>query len=451
MLVSAASQHHWSQRWVFLLALVGATVGLGNIWKFPHLLVEQGGGAFLLVYLCCLLVLGAPMVMAELALGKSGGLSPVAAVRKIAMDSQASRFWVVLPLLSVLTGFIVFAFYSVVSGWLLSYFFAGSAGRFDGLGSQDLESHFSNLLDDPVALLIWHSAFVLLVVGVLLKGIRGLDHAVRVLMPVFFLLLVGFLLVAAWQGNIQRSLQLMLYFDASDITLQTWQLALGHAFFTLSLGMGALIAYGAYLPPSHNIGRSVIAVLLLDTLIGVLVGLVIYTLVFAAGLEVSRGPGLLFITLPFSFGNMAAGQWLLGGFFLLVTIVAWTSAVALLEPAVQVLNKRFAMGRSWSVGLVAIAVWLLGTVALVSFNQGQEWTLAGMTLFDLLDFLSAKVLLPITTLLLVLFVGWQVKSEVMRQALSTAGWLFNIWLVLIRFVVPTLLLIIIWSNIYSRF
>lgn len=451
MHVSAVPQNRWGRNWVFILAVAGSTIGLGNVWKFPYLVSENGGGAFLLIYLACLCLLGAPMMMAELALGRAGQSSPLGAVRLAAEANNSSRYWVLIAALSLLTGFLVFAFYSVVSGWVLGYFFASAGGVFAEAGSESLEQAFVALLGDPTALLIWHSAFVILVAGVLLKGLRGLDHAIRVLMPLLLILMVISLCAMAFYGDLDAAFKPFMSLDFSLITFTSWVTALSHAFFTLSLGLGVLMAYGRYLPNEVDIGRSVLAILVIDTIVGVAFGMLIYGFIQGDLLDVARGPGLLFVSLPFTFDTISIGSGLSVVFFLMVTIVVWTSTVALLEPLVQALSESLGWSRKVSVFAVSVAVWAVGVLALLSFNLLEEYRIAGMTAFDLLDFISAKVLLPVTALLLVLFVGWQVKPVFMQQALMTRPWMFQLWLLLIRFCVPLLLMVIVSTSLHSRF
>lgn len=451
MQVSAVPQNRWGRNWVFILAVAGSTIGLGNVWKFPYLVSENGGGAFLLVYVSCLCLLGAPMMMAELALGRAARQSPLGSIRFAAAQNGSSRHWGLIAILSLLTGFLVFAFYSVVSGWVLGYFFASAAGNFAEAGSQSLEQSFSTLLGDPVALLVWHSAFVVLVAGVLLKGVRGLDHAIRVLMPLLLVLVLLSLFAMMLYGNWGAALQPFMSMDFSRITFTSWVTALSHAFFTLSLGMGVLMAYGRYLPEEIDIGRSVLVILFVDTLVGVAFGLLIYGFIQGDLLDAARGPGLLFISIPFTFDTISIGGGLAAVFFLMVTIIVWTSTVALLEPLVQTVNEAFGWSRKSSVLVIGIAVWATGILALLSFNVLEEWRVAEMTAFDLLDFISAKILLPVTALSLVLFVGWQVKPVFMQEALMTKPWVFRLWLLLIRFCVPLLLMVIISTSLHSRF
>ncbi len=451
MQVSAAPQNRWGRNWVFILAVAGSTIGLGNVWKFPHLVSENGGGAFLIVYLLCVVLLGAPMMMAELALGRAAHASPIQAIRFAAQENGASKHWALIAITSLLTGFLVFAFYSVVSSWVLAYFFASAAGGLEEAGSQSLEASFAALLYDPLALLIWHSAFVVLVAGVLFKGVRGLDHSIRVLMPALLVLIVFYLIILSFYGNWRAGVEYLRVIDFSTISLSSVITALSHAFFTLSLGLGVLLAYGRYLPDKTDIGQSVMLILLIDAVVGVAFGVLVFGFIEADMVSSSRGPGLLFVSLPFSFDTIGAGNWLAAGFFLMVTIAVWTSTVALLEPLVQATEDTMNCSRRTAVTLVSLMVWAVGVFALLSFNVMESWRIAGMTVFDLLDFVSAKILLPVTALLLVVFVGWQLKPAFLQQALATKPWLFHVWRWLIRFFVPVLLMLIVSSSLNSRF
>ncbi len=443
----------WSSRWIFVLAATGSAVGLGNIWKFPYIVGENGGGAFVLVYLACIALVGVPIMMAEVLLGRRGRQSPIHSMRDIAIEAGVSRRWAWVGMGGAAAGFLIFAFYSVVAGWVLAYVFHAANGSFTGAGSDQLGRLFNSLLADPQVLIIWHSVFVVLVMAVLIRGVnRGLEQAIRILMPSLFLLLFLLLAYALTTGAFGQGLDFLFDTDFSKLTWDSVLVALGHAFFTLSLGMGAMMVYGSYMPKRSSIASTVLMVALLDTLVALVAGMAIFPIVFANELDPGTGPGLMFVTLPVAFGNMAGGQVFGFLFFLMVAIAAWSSAISLMEPAITWLIERYSMSRTRACILLGAAGWLLGLGALASFNIGSDWLLLGMNFFDLLDFLTANLLLPLGGFMVAIFVGWQVGRSISRDELAMApGPMFSLWIFIVRFVAPAAVLVIFVANLYSKF
>ncbi|OQX49088.1 MAG: sodium-dependent transporter, partial [Candidatus Sedimenticola endophacoides] len=293
---------------VFILAATGATVGLGNIWKFPYLAGEYGGGAFVLVYLLCIAFIGFPLMVAEVAVGRRGRLSPINTLRSLSEIEGGSPRWVWAGGLGVLAGLLIGSFYSVIAGWALAYMFRAASGAFEHVTAQGIASIFNNLITDPERLLAWHTIFMVMTVAVLARGIRsGLERAVKLLVPgllVMLLVLIGY---GASTGYLGQTLFFLFRPDFSSLSFAAVLEALGHAFFTLSLGMGAIMIYGSYLPRQVPIMRTSLLVVLLDTLVALLAGLAIFSIAFAHELPVNSGPGLIFQTLPMAFGKMQAG------------------------------------------------------------------------------------------------------------------------------------------------
>ncbi len=442
----------WSSRWIFILAATGSAVGLGNIWKFPYIVGENGGGAFVLVYLACIALVGIPIMMAEVLVGRRGRQSPVHSIRDIADETGASRRWKLVGLCGALAGFLIFAFYSVVSGWVLAYVFHAANGTFIGAGSDDLGKLFEGLLADPQAQIIWHSVFTVLVMGVLIRGVnKGLEQAIRILMPSLFVLLLLLLMYSLTSGSFGQGLDFLFDTDFSKLSWDSVLTALGHAFFTLSLGMGAMMVYGSYMPKKSSIATTVLTVAVLDTVVALVAGMAIFPIVFANELDPGAGPGLMFVTLPVAFGNMAGGQVFGFLFFLMVAIAAWSSAVSLMEPAITWLVERFRFSRARACFWLGVCGWALGLGAQASFNVGSDWLLAGMNFFDLLDFITANLLLPLGGFLIAIFVGWRVKVSVTGDELAmTQGTGFSLWLFLVRFIAPAAVLLIFVVNLYSK-
>ena len=437
--------NHWSSRWIFVLAATGSAVGLGNIWKFPYITGENGGGAFVLVYLLCLLLIGLPVMMAEILIGRRSGKNPVQGLALLAKQANGSRYWYWLGGMGVTAGFLILSYYSVFAGQVLAYIIRAFSGTFEGVTAAGATTIYEDLLKDPERMLAWHTIFVVMTVIVVARGIKkGLERAVKFLMPVLFailLLLVGY---ATTTGEyFDAGLRFLFEPDFSKISTTTLLEAMGHAFFTLSLGMGAIMAYGAYLPQDGKIARLSFSIAFLDTLVALLAGIAIFPIVFASGLDTDAGPGLIFQALPVAFGGMPHGTFFAGLFFILLTFAAWSSAISLIEPATAWLIERHRLSRRRAAVLIGIVVWLLGLLTIFSFNLLSDWTLLGLTFFGLLDYLTANIMLPLGGLLIALFAGWVMKTSVTQAELPLrSSVLYFIWLSLVRFITPIAIIII---------
>jgi neurotransmitter:Na+ symporter, NSS family len=433
----------WSSQLTFILAATGSAVGLGNVWRFPYIVGENGGGAFVLLYLACILLLGLPIMMAEILLGRRGRQSPINTMLSLAREEGRSPAWSVMGWGGVITGFLILSFYSVVAGWTLAYVFRAAGGMFSGLDAEGSAALFSGLLASPEALLAWHTIFIVMVAVVVARGVRsGLERAVTVLMPalvVLLLLLVGYSLAT---GDFIAGLQFLLYPDWSELTAGSVLVALGQAFFTLSLGMGAIMVYGSYLRSDASIARTSTTVVLSDTAVALLAGLAIFPILLGSGLAPAQGPGLIFITLPIAFAEMPLGAFFGALFFLLLVLAAWTSAISLVEPAVSFLVENLGHSRVFAASVVAFAAWLLGIAALLSLNVWSGHTLFGKGVLDLLDYLTANILLPLGGMLIALFVGWRMRAASLRDELRLDGWPFALWHGLVRYVAPIAVLLV---------
>lgn len=442
----------WANRWIFILAATGSAVGLGNIWKFPYITGENGGGAFVLVYLVCILLVGVPIMMGEVLVGRRARQSPINAMREIAVESGHSAKWSFVGIMGVLSGFMIFSFYSVVAGWVLHYVAGMASGDFVGIGSEDAGKVFNGLLGDWKTLLIWHSIFVVMVMTVVAGGVnKGLERATRIMMPALFVLLLVLLGYSMNTGHFGEGWNFLFQFDLSKLSWDAVLVALGHSFFTLSLGMGAIMAYGSYMPKKASISSTVLTIAGMDTLVALIAGLAIFPIVFANGMDPGAGPGLMFVTLPVAFGQMAGGQIFGFLFFVLIAVAAWTSAISLMEPAAAWLVETFGMKRSTSCVLLALTVWGLGIMALGSFNFMSDVTFFGMNTFDFLDFATANIMLPLGGIFISLFVGWFVKKRVNLDELALEeNGLFYTWYISIRFIAPVAVSIIFLVNLYQK-
>ena len=434
----------WSSRLAFILAATGSAVGLGNIWKFPYITGENGGGAFVLVYLVCIAAVGLPIMMAEVVIGRRGGHSPVNSLRQIAERDGLNPLWRLVGAVGVLAGFLILSFYSVIGGWALSYVGTTASGQFVGQSADAIGAIFSNLLANPTTLLLWHTIFMALVMLVVARGVRsGLERAVSILMPGLFVLLLIVVGYAMTTGEFGRAASFLFQPDFSKLTTSGILVALGHAFFTLSLGMAVMMAYGSYLPKNVSIARTSITVSVIDTGVALLAGMAIFPLVFANGLEPGAGPGLIFQTLPLAFGQMPMGSLFGTLFFILLIFAAWTSGISLLEPIVEWLEEQKGMNRSVSTLGAGIVCWALGIASILSLNLWSDFAplggfamFEGKTIFDLLDFFTANILLPLGGLLVAVFAGWIMSKQAVENELSLSAPMFRLWYITVRYITP---------------
>ncbi|MFP5383845.1 MAG: sodium-dependent transporter [Gammaproteobacteria bacterium] len=433
----------WATRWVFILAAAGSAVGLGNIWKFPYITGEYGGGAFVLVYLLCVLFIGVPVMVAEVLIGRRARAAPVNAVQKLAKESGASRRWGLLGWMGTITGFLILSFYSMIAGWTLYYIVLLAKGTFTAADSTAVNAEFGSLLADPYTMLAVHSLFMAVTIWIVASGVqRGLERAVRLMMPVLVALLFVLLGYAMSTGHFMDGVRFLFHWDFSKLTSQAILAAMGHAFFTLSLGMGAIMAYGAYMPRGQLIGPSVMAVAAFDTAFALLVGLAIFPIVFAHGLQPAAGPGLMFVTLPLAFGNLPMGDAFGTVFFVLVALAAWTSAISIAEPFVAWAVEK-GMNRLTAASIIGITSWFLGIFSILSFNlmKGAEYHVFGRSFFDALDFLTTNILLPLGGVLIAVFVGWVMKeTKVMKELQMRNQAIYIAWRIAVRIVAPLAIL-----------
>ncbi|MCG6861332.1 MAG: sodium-dependent transporter [Chromatiaceae bacterium] len=433
----------WSTRFAFILAATGSAVGLGNIWKFPYIAGENGGGAFVLVYILCVSAIGIPIMMAEILIGRRGRQSPINTMRTLAHEESRHGFWQMIGWGGMIAGFLIISYYSVIAGWAIAYAFRALGGAFTSLNGETAGDLFGALLGDPERLLAWHTIFMVMTTIVISRGVRsGLEQAVRVLMPALFVLLLLLVGYALTSGKFMAGLEFLFLPDFGALSAGGVVTAMGHAFFTLSLGMGAIMMYGSYLPADASIARSTLIIALMDTMVALLAGMAIFPIVFANGLEPGAGPGLVFLTLPIAFGNMPGGLLFGTLFFVLLVFAAWTSAISLIEPAVAWLVENQGLQRVRASVYVGIVAWLLGIVTIMSFSHWAfSFDFAGEEkkngVFDLLDILTANFMLPLGGMAMALFAGWFMARASTRDELAIGeGSAYRLWRVLIRYVAP---------------
>jgi len=434
----------WSSKWAFIFATTGAAVGLGNIWKFPYIAGVNGGGAFVLVYLLCVVCLGIPLMIAEFMLGRYGRQNPINTMRLAATRSGYSSHWKMLGGLCVLAGFLILCYYSVIAGLALNYVFEAILGHFYQASPQQIDNLFARLISNPYNLLLWHSLIIIGTVAIVLLGVRkGLERCVRYLFPAMISILAALVIYAMTTGFFIDGFMFLFKPDFQALTTHSVLVALGQAFFTLSIAFGTIMMYGAYVPRHISIPKTTCIVATADTLIALLAGLAIFPIVFAYQLEPDAGVGLIFQTLPIAFGHIAYGTVFAVLFFTMLVLTAFTTTISLLEPSVAYLIEKFTMSRARAAPIVGFAAWLIGFGTIFSFNIWSEHTLFGLNFFEMLDYVTSNIMLPIGGLLIAVFVAWFMKKEIILQELDIQGkQLFHAWRFSLGFIAPIAIIFI---------
>lgn len=436
----------WSSRLAFVLAATGSAVGLGNIWRFPYITSENGGGVFVLTYLACILLVGLPVMLSEIVIGRRGRMSPINSLRELADDAGASRGWMGLGWLGIIAGFLVLSFYSVVAGWTLHYGFLYLRELFGGPGITDAGATFDALLGNPGELTFWHGLFMLMTVGVVAFGVeKGLERAVTVLLPILFVLLLVLLGYGMNTGHFTEAVGFMFRPDWSQFSGSMVVTAMGQAFFTLSLGMCAIMTYGAYLPSDVNVPKVGATVAITDTVVALVAGMAIFPIVISFGLDPgSGGAGFIFTSLPLAFAEMPFGIAYGMAFFLLLSVAAWTSSISLMEPATAYLVEATNLTRKTAAICVAALAWTMGLVTVLSFNVWEEVQVRGRSIMGAIEYVANDIMLPAGGLLTALFAGWVLSKKITREELDEKmpDWAFTAWRWLTRVVTPALIIVV---------
>ena len=425
------------------MAVTGSAVGLGNIWKFPYIAGQNGGGAFVLVYLVCVVMIGLPVMMSEVLIGRRGRRNPVATMALLGEEEGSNRQWHWVGALGIVAGVLILSFYSVIGGWTLSYIPRSIAGEFTGASAQQVAEIFSAFTGNWVAVILAHTLFMGTTVLIVARGVeRGLEQAVRIMVPALLLLMLILLGYAISSGGFAAGVAFMFTPDFGALTWDSVLQAMGQAFFTLSLGMGAVMAYGAYLPEETSITNASVAVVIADTAIAILAGLVVFPLVFANGLDPADGPGLVFVTLPLAFGQMAGGVLFATIFFAVLMFAAWTSALGLVEPGVAWLVETHGRSRSQAAVMVGGLIWVLGLGTVFSFNLLSDLTFLRGTIYENVDYVTSNILLPLGGLLITVFAAWVMCRNSSADELGGTGRPYKSWRLLARYVAPAAIVLI---------
>jgi NSS family neurotransmitter:Na+ symporter len=447
---------NWSSRLGFLLAAIGAAVGLGNIWKFPYMLGSNGGAAFVLVYLLAIALIATPVMIGEMILGRRGRMSAPATLKKIAGEVGASENWKYLGWLGIVALFFVLSFFSVVAGWSLAYIFKTASGAFTGLTPEQVGGVFGDFLHQPWVLIGWHALFMAATIFIVSRGVKdGIEKAVKLMMPALFVMLIGLVIYGMIAGDFSQAVSFLFKPDFSKLTPEVTLAAFGQAFFSVNVGIGALLTYAAYLPDDVDLVKSSIIIAVGDSLVALLAGLMIFPIVFQYGLDPAQGPGLIFVTLSTAFGNMPGGAIIGSIFFVLVFLAALTSSLSMLEVSICRLVEGQNRSRpKMAIGL-GFAIFLFGFVTVWSFNLLEDARPLGfidrfseMNPFNLIDFTVNNVFLPLGALLYSIFIGWRLTKEMTMESLNVGdGWPLRIFRFLMRYFAPVAILILFVTNL----
>ena len=438
----------WSSRLGFIFAVAGSAVGLANIWRFPYIVGKNGGAAFVAVYLICLLVIGFPVFMSEILIGRAAQLSPSGAFEKL----SGRTAWGWAGKLTIVTGFLVSSFYSSVAGWVLGYLIEALKGNLSSFSSTtQATEHYINLMHNPWWGLSFHLLFISLCTGVLYLGVRkGIEQGSKIMMPLLFFVLIMLVLKGLSMPNAGSGLKFLFTPNWSELTPAACFIALGQAFFTLSLGQGTIVTYGSYLSKHENLLKSCFPVVLMDTCVSLLSAVAVFTIVFSVGMEPGSGPGLIFQTLPWVFSQITGGYIVAIFFFLLVVIAALTSEISALEPSIAYLVDERKWPRKLAVIICGLGAFLIGIPSALSQSLLADYRIYGLTFLDLMDFITSGFLIPLGGFLAVVFVGWiwgftkameQLKLGA-NEVFHRQAWLAYYFWFCIKYSAPILILLV---------
>lgn len=431
-----------------IAAAAGSAVGLGNIWKFPYIAGVYGGAAFLFVYLAFILAIGLPVMLSELIIGRSSKRNAFGAFKVLAPGTP----WRYIGILGVSAAFLILSFYGVVAGWSIQYIYLSLQNGFSTKSPDEISAIFTTLIASPVKPVILQLIFMLATGAIVIVGVKkGIEKYTKILMPLLVVILLVLCVKSLTLEGAKAGLDFLFKPDFSKLTGDGILSALGHAFFTLSLGMGTLITYGSYINRENNLMQTVLSVTIADTVIAILAGIAIFPAVFAFGIEPTQGPGLIFITLPNVFHQMPGGFIFSILFFVLLTVAALTSSISILEVVVAYFMEEFKMGRKASTILATILISFLGILCSLSMGIFSSFTLFGLNFFDLMDWISANLLLPIGGLFIAIFIGWVYGREKVRKEVSNggnlSGTLLSVFMFLVKFIAPIAIAIVLLNKV----
>ncbi len=443
-------KNYWSSQRIFILTAVGAAVGLGNIWKFPYIAGENGGGAFVLVYLLCIILIGIPLLIAEITLGRAGKSNPVAAINNLIQNTGANKLWSIFAYNSIIASLLVLSFYTVIAGWVMAYFIDSITMSFVNISAEDSAKHFNNLVSSPIRVIIWHTIASIITIIIVAKGLKnGIEKAINFMMPGLGVILLILLIYAIFSsGGFTRSIDFLFNVNFDKLSWNAVIIALGHAFFTLSIGFGTMMVYGSYSLKEYSIVKTSLWIVFADTAIALLAGIVIFSIVFGSNLTPNSGVGLLFNTLPIAFGKMFGGSIMAILFFFMVILAAISSSISLLEPTISMMIEKFNLNRTKASIIIGAIVWLIGFGSVFSFNLWQDiHILADKTFFASLDFIVTNIMLPISGLFIAIFATWVWGTKKMNYEINIANNYATIFNLILKFITPALIIIVFIFNL----
>jgi neurotransmitter:Na+ symporter, NSS family len=441
----------WSSNYVFLLASIGSTVGLSNIWKFTYLAGENGGGAFVLVYLLSLVIMGVPILAAEMMIGKRGGKSMVGTLEVLHRTDGLHPAWKYFGWVAMITVFLILSFYCVIAGWTLDYTVASVGGWLNHLDKNSASEFYNNLLDSPVRMMLGQGLFVLATTWIVAKGIQdGLERSIGWMMPTLFAILLALVGYGVIFGKFAEAFHFLFAPHFLKITPEVVLAAFGQAFFSLGIGVGVMLTYGAYMPEKTNVLNSAVIIAFSDGAASILAGLAIFPIVFQYGLSPAEGPGLIFMTLPISFGEIPGGGLIGAFFFLLLFFAALTSSISLLESIISHLEETTKYSRTKITYVAGGLLWCVGLATVFSFNYLKDFKPLGFishfkekTIFGLIDYFGSNLLMPIGGIIMAIVAGWLLKKQIVVEKMNVKSKLqLSVWFFLIRFIVPLILAIL---------
>lgn len=433
----------WSSRTAFLLATIGGAVGLGNLWRFPYIAGDNGGGGFVLIYLGFVFLLGLPIMAGEMLLGRRGHGSAVNSIATLVRSEHASPLWKSIGWLSLLVPFVGLSYYAVVAAWAIDYLVLAATDAFHGFDGSAAGSAFEARIDQPAYQAMLHALFMAMTVWVIARGVNnGIERASKILLPALFVVILILVLYGIVSADFMAAFEFLFRPDFSAVTGHSILIALGQALFSLGIGVGLLITYSAYMPKSFSIPQSAAIICVGDTLAAILAGLAIFPIVFANNLDPAEGPGLIFVTLPIAFGSMPGGHFIGTLFFLLLLFAAYTTALGMLEPIVAWLEEKYPGKRRLLAVVAGFAIWVLGLGSVLSFSIAADLHPLGFigierNFFGLADFTIANVLLPVNALLIALFAGWALKYAAIDDEFAGEHRTWRVyWRFAIRYIAP---------------
>lgn len=425
-----------------ILASAGSAVGLGNIWRFPYETGSNGGSAFILIYLGCILLLGIPIMIAEFTIGRRSHANTVGAFRSLAPGSS----WKWVGFMGVLTGFLILSYYSVVAGWTLEYVFIALKNGFTGKTPEQFVAQFNEFASSPVRPILLLILFLLATYFIVVKGVKkGIERSSKIMMPLLFIIIIVLVVCSVTLPGAEKGLTFLLKPDFSKVGPSVFLSALGQAFFSLSLGMGCIATYASYFEDNTNLSKTALSVGGIDTFVAILSGLIIFPAAFAVGIQPNAGSSLVFITLPNvfqqAFGSLPVLAYIFSlMFYVLLVVAALTSTISMHEVVTVYISEEMNVNRGKAAKLVTIGCIILGVFASLSFGVGKELTLFGFTFFDLLDYLTAKIMLPLGGFFTSIFVGWYLDKHIVWEELTNKGTLkvplFKVFILILRYVAP---------------